>query len=93
MRQVTVTVRNIAAGFRDAGGLLVLTGEDEATGELVTFRFNATELVEFQKRCFARSDPASDLMVEVEDADVLRVLAGPVSGEWDSPGTSPEGDE
>lgn len=64
---------------QQAGGAIVV-GTDDSTGEMV--RFSATLRVadEIANRTVC--------LAEVEDEDVLSVF--PTSGEWDSPGTSPE---
>lgn len=98
MRQIIVTIHNIRQAHRSPAGSLVLTGEDADSGELVTFRSSAAtsaEMDAYSARCFLDLGPAGEtgITLDVEAADVLRVITGPVRGEWDSPGTSPEGDE
>lgn len=91
MRQITVTAHNVDQAIRSSDdGSLVVEGEDEQTGELVTFRVIDGIMAGIH---MFRPDPTAGVTLGVEDADVLRVIAAPVSGEWDSPGTSPEGDE
>ena len=92
MRKVTVSNMDIKEAYRTGGrkpgGVLYVNGHDEDSGELVRFAADAIKVAEFSVRADRRDDPAAELTLDVGDADVIEVT--PVSGEWDSPGTSPE---
>ena len=89
MRKVTVSNTAIKEAYRTGGRKpLYVNGSDEDTGELVRFAADAIKVAEFSVRADYHDDPAAELTLDVGDADVIEVT--PVSGEWDSPGTSPE---
>jgi hypothetical protein len=93
MHRVEVTVSAVRAGRTVSDRELVVTGEDLDTGDLITFTADRLVLEEFLKRYEAdpEANPLGKLEVGVADEDVIGIVdAGPVSGEWDSPGTSPE---
>lgn len=90
MRRVEVTVAEVKAGRPTSARDLVVTGHDLDTAEWVTFAGDRLMLEEFADRASAhrRDDPSGTLEINVGDGDIISVE--PTSGEWDSPGTSPE---
>lgn len=70
-----------------AGENTTMTGTDEETHERVTIKLNDTGLVNALLKLIARE---GSLALPVADFQVVEVEA--VRGDWDSPGTSPEGD-
>jgi hypothetical protein len=96
MRNVIVTSGAIREAYRTGGrkigGCLHVTGSDVHSGELVTFAGDALVLAEYATLVDGiYESPDGGLEVEVGEADVISVVAPePVSGEWDSPGTSEE---
>lgn len=79
MRAVRVTEEGIKPDITE------IHGTDAATGELVTFKLNdpgfVLALIAVAKR---------DGFFVLPLADFQIVSVEPVSGDWDSPGTSPE---
>ena len=62
-------------------GGAIATGTDENTGELVKFVISLSAAASVQRHRYAS-------VIDVGDGDIISVE--PTSGEWDSPGTSPE---
>ena len=93
MHRVQVNVSAVRAGRTVSRRELVVTGEDLDSGDLITFNGDRLVLEEFLNRYEndPEDNPRGILEVGVADEDVISVTPGePVSGEWDSPGTSPE---
>lgn len=81
MRIVNLTSEDVGEALVDLPDQSVeVTGTDENTGELVTFSLSP-------KLAWAVRDLGT-CAIPVADANITKVE--PVSGEWDSPGTSPE---
>lgn len=87
MRIVTLAKGETEATEADDG--VLLTGTDEDTGELVTFKLVAAKPVD---RRFVNTllelTKNQTVAVPLADFQVVEVASNP---EWDSPGTSPEG--
>ena len=80
MRYISVA----ASGIKEQPGGAIATGEDDRNGDIVEFSMTLAMAAAVQ------ATPGSSSLVPVPDEDIISVATAPVSGEWDSPGTSPE---
>lgn len=85
MRIVRLNKETVEQITRLDGEVTHLVGIDEHTGDLVTFAVDDGKLVNTLLGLVA-----IDGVITLPIADFQVVTAEPTSGQWDSPGTSPE---
>lgn len=85
MRIVKITKDDVDQESRGNGEQISLTGTDEQTGDRVTFALDDGKLINTLLGLIQKDGSVALPLADSQVTDVE-----PTSGQWDSPGTSPE---